>query len=67
MGKKTVVVSAGDEIKIDDVELKIIKCGMHKEGDTPARPTVTIEIDDGKAPLVDPVQGTEETGTTDTE
>lgn len=48
MAKQTVVLKPGQEHKIGGIDVTVIKCGMHKEGSAPARPTVTLEYDDGE-------------------
>ena len=42
----TETLRAGESIEIGGVDVKVLKCGMHREGDEDPKPTVTLEYED---------------------
>lgn len=57
----TAVLRVGNEVRIGGVPVKIIKCGMHREGNNPPCQTVTIEVDgEFVPPVVDDPEDSDE-------
>ena len=48
MATQSAKLKAGDTIEINGTEVTVEKCGMNKEGNSPAVPVVTLSYDDGE-------------------